>query len=125
MVQNARVTAFTVSALFRENQHWEGVKLPPPPIRIRVKSASRCLSSISRGSISFLAFSVTAFTYFFVNFRISYFKYSHIRCSSLIYLAIQLCNSIFRNILAVTYVNNKGGWCTCALERKMHAGEDP
>ena len=29
MLQNARVTAFTVSELLRENQ--QGVKLPPPP----------------------------------------------------------------------------------------------
>ena len=31
MLQNARVTDFTVSELLRENQ-----KIPPPPIQIRV-----------------------------------------------------------------------------------------
>ena len=31
MLQNARLTAFTVSELVRENQLGEGVKLPPPP----------------------------------------------------------------------------------------------
>ena len=32
MLENARVTAFTVSVLLRENQHeWAETKLPPPP----------------------------------------------------------------------------------------------
>ena len=31
MLKNARVTAFTVSELLRENQRGRGVKLPPPP----------------------------------------------------------------------------------------------
>ena len=31
MLQNARVTAFTVSKLLRENQQGEGVKITPPP----------------------------------------------------------------------------------------------
>ena len=44
MVQNARVTAFTIFELLRKNQQ-EGVKLPPPPpsplpIQIRVKTSS-------------------------------------------------------------------------------------
>ena len=30
MLHNARVTAFTVSELLRENQQGEGLKLPPP-----------------------------------------------------------------------------------------------
>ena len=36
MLQNAKVTAFTVFELLRENQQGEGVKLPPPT-QIRVK----------------------------------------------------------------------------------------
>ena len=36
MLQNIRVTAFTVSELLRENQKW-GVKLPPPPPRLGLK----------------------------------------------------------------------------------------
>ena len=32
MLQNARVTAFTVSKLLRENQQGEGVKITPPPL---------------------------------------------------------------------------------------------
>ena len=37
MLQNARLTAFTVSELVRENQLGEGVKLPPPPqIRVNI-----------------------------------------------------------------------------------------
>ena len=36
MLQNTRVTAFTVSELLRENQQG-GVKLPPPPTQNRVK----------------------------------------------------------------------------------------
>ena len=42
MLQNARVTAFTVSELLKENQHGVGIKLPPapppppsPPCRLR------------------------------------------------------------------------------------------
>ena len=31
MLQNARVTAFTVSKLLRENQQGDGVKITPPP----------------------------------------------------------------------------------------------
>ena len=31
MLQNARVTAFTVSELLKENQHGVGIKLPPAP----------------------------------------------------------------------------------------------
>ena len=31
MLQNVRVTAFTVSELLRENQQGGGIKLPPPP----------------------------------------------------------------------------------------------
>ena len=34
MLQNARVIAFTVSELLRENQWGERVKLPPPPLRL-------------------------------------------------------------------------------------------
>ena len=37
MLQNAKVTAFTVSELLRENQ--QGVKLPPHP-HIRIKTIS-------------------------------------------------------------------------------------
>ena len=36
MLQNARVTAFTISELLRENQQW-GIKLPPSPTQIRFK----------------------------------------------------------------------------------------
>ena len=45
MLQNTRVTAFTVSELLRENQ--QGVKLPShPPLltQIRVKKISRTFS---------------------------------------------------------------------------------
>ena len=39
MLQNARVAAFTVSELFRENQQGGGgegkIKLPPPQIRVK------------------------------------------------------------------------------------------
>ena len=39
MLQNTRVTAFTVSVLLRENQQGGGVKLPPPPpTKIRVNA---------------------------------------------------------------------------------------
>ena len=39
MLQNARVTAFTVSELLKENQQGGGsVKLPPPLLQIRVKN---------------------------------------------------------------------------------------
>ena len=34
MIQNARVTAFTVSTISRENQ--KGGKIPPPPPRLRL-----------------------------------------------------------------------------------------
>ena len=34
------------------------------------------------------------------------------------YLATQICSSIFRNILAVKYANNKGGWYACALQKQ-------
>ena len=34
MLQNARVAAFTVSELFRENQ--QGVKIPPTQIRLKL-----------------------------------------------------------------------------------------
>ena len=36
MLQNARVTAFTVSELLKENQ--QGVKLPPPPPRLGLRN---------------------------------------------------------------------------------------
>ena len=34
MLQNARVTAFAVSELLRENQQWEGKFIPPAPPRL-------------------------------------------------------------------------------------------
>ena len=37
MLQNARITAFTVSELLRGNQKGEGGELPLPPTQIRVK----------------------------------------------------------------------------------------
>ena len=37
MLQNARVTAFTVSELLKENQQEGGVAPPYPPSKIRVK----------------------------------------------------------------------------------------
>ena len=37
MLQNARVTAFTVSKLLRENQQGEGVKLRHPPPRLGLR----------------------------------------------------------------------------------------
>ena len=41
MMQNARVTTFTVSELLREKQH-EGLKSPPPqPPQIRVKTFNK------------------------------------------------------------------------------------
>ena len=41
-LQNARVTAFTVSELLRENQQggWGGVQLPHPPPRLGLNEAS-------------------------------------------------------------------------------------
>ena len=42
ILQNARVTAFTVSELFRENQHKS--KIPPHAIQIRVKIIAQFLS---------------------------------------------------------------------------------
>ena len=44
MLQNARDTASTISALLRENQQEEWVKLPPPPshTQIRVKIPMDC-----------------------------------------------------------------------------------
>ena len=40
MLQNIRVTAFTVSELLRENQQGEGIKLPPNQIRVNTISVS-------------------------------------------------------------------------------------
>ena len=37
MLQNSRVTAFTVFELLRENQLGWGVKLPPPPARLGLR----------------------------------------------------------------------------------------
>ena len=39
MLQNTRVTAFTVSKLLRENQQW-GKIIPPSPVKNRVKTSS-------------------------------------------------------------------------------------
>ena len=60
MLQNARVTAFTVSKLLRENQQGEGVKItppPPPPPRhthtlIRVKLEVKATIFITQKEIS-------------------------------------------------------------------------
>ena len=38
MLENVRVSAFTVSELLRENQQGRGLKLPPPPSRSGLKS---------------------------------------------------------------------------------------
>ena len=48
MLQNARVAAFTISELFRENQQEGGVKLPPTQIRVKTidyfrKRAPSCI----------------------------------------------------------------------------------
>ena len=37
ILQNTRVTAFTVSKLLRENQQWGKISPPPPPSRIRLR----------------------------------------------------------------------------------------
>ena len=42
MLQNARVSAFTVSELLREDQQW-GIKLSPTQIRIKELSVDNCL----------------------------------------------------------------------------------
>ena len=43
MLQNARVTAFTVSELLRENQQGGGGELSPPPTQVRAYGyASSC-----------------------------------------------------------------------------------
>ena len=38
MLQNARVTAFNVSELLKENQQGGGSKIPPPPPRLGLKA---------------------------------------------------------------------------------------
>ena len=44
MLQNARVSAFTVSELLREDQQWgRGIKLSPTQIRIKELSVDNCL----------------------------------------------------------------------------------
>ena len=57
MLQNARVTAFTVSKLLRENQQGEGVKITPPPpththTLIRVKLEVKATIFITQKEIS-------------------------------------------------------------------------
>ena len=57
MLQNARVTAFTVSKLLRENQQGEGVKITPPPYThthtlIRVKLEVKDTIFITQKEIS-------------------------------------------------------------------------
>ena len=58
MLQNARVTAFTVSKLLRENQRGEEVKIPPPPpyththTLIRVKLEVKATIFITQKEIS-------------------------------------------------------------------------
>ena len=56
MLQNARVTAFTVSKLLRENQQGEGVKITPPPRHthtlIRVKLEVKATIFITQKEIS-------------------------------------------------------------------------
>ena len=58
MLQNARVTAFTVSKLLRENQQGEGVKITPPPTHththtlIRVKLEVKATIFITQKEIS-------------------------------------------------------------------------
>ena len=48
MLQNARVTAFTVSELLKENQHGVGIKLPPalpafPTLQIKVNDLNQAI----------------------------------------------------------------------------------
>ena len=52
MLQNARVTAFTVFELLRESQLGEGGggKSPPPPTEIRVKKFGKYFSVIRFGN---------------------------------------------------------------------------
>ena len=45
MLQNARVTVFTISELLRENQQG-GLKLPPPPNQNRVKATDKNKNSV-------------------------------------------------------------------------------
>ena len=57
MLQNARVTALTVSKLLRENQPGEGVKITPPPhththTLIRVKLEVKATIFITQKEIS-------------------------------------------------------------------------
>ena len=59
MLQNARVTAFTVSKLLREKQQGDGVKIPPPPppprhthTLIRVKLEVKATIFITQKEIS-------------------------------------------------------------------------
>ena len=46
MPQNAKVTAFTVSELFKENQQRE-VTLPPPPPKLRLRDDLPNTSSLN------------------------------------------------------------------------------
>ena len=47
MLQNARVRAFTVPELLRENQLGGSIKLPPPP-EIRVKAFTKSFEAPQR-----------------------------------------------------------------------------
>ena len=42
MLQNARVTAFMVSELLRENQQEGGVKLTPPRLELKLGIIDQC-----------------------------------------------------------------------------------
>ena len=55
---NARVTAFAVAGLLRENQLGMGSKLPPPQVRVKQSNYSNenCIQTRNRSHLKYLSY---------------------------------------------------------------------